>query len=44
MGHVRIARVISFDCHHVPANASCDQSEVADDIKNFVPDEFVGEA
>ena len=42
-GEARIAGVTGPYCHHVAANASSDQSEVADDIENFVADEFVGE-
>src|SRR5262249_26240004 len=39
---IRITRVTWFYRDHMPANTSSDQSEIADDIEDFVTDKFIG--
>ncbi len=40
-GEIGIDPVARFDRHHMAANGAAKKRQVADDIENFVPDEFV---
>ena len=41
---LRIRRVAGFHRHHMTANRPADQRQIADNVQNFVPHKFVGEA
>ena len=41
-GQIRIRSMAGLYCHHMTSDTAPGQREIADDVENFVPDEFVG--